>query len=371
MEYRWFRRAGLTGIPKSFVIDRDGYIAWIGSSSNYQVVEKVVEYVISPNYRLENMVKRALEAERKKPKYDREKLLLVDGNGGDSEDFEFRSLFRRSDARLKSIQRDFITSEGWLHDDLPSIYPVKGLVQFVNFQLVDLYYAAYTDTLENVPPIRYPGNSQFWWEEVNPYHVESYGKYWFHPILEVADNSVLGTTNWREKHDMPLKIKYDYSVKVPEKRASAKLIRKVMQRDLQNYFDYEVTVETREMPCWKLTATPQAIDLLGTKTPGERYKGTYPEDGSFIYKNAVIKDVIWSLASHFGFQRYDYGRMPLEDQAPFVDETGLDIEIDYIFSKAHQNSFEGFRNYLQSKGLILTKSTKPMKVVVIRDPVNQ
>ena len=368
MELTWHRAAGLSGIPKSFIIDKNGFIAWIGTSTRYNEIVNAIEYVIGSDYKLSSMIDYANQLEASKPKFDTKKLLLVDGNGGEDESFEFRSLLRKSDQKFEVFQSQIITSEGWM-DTLPRVNPTKGMIQFVNFQLVDLYFAAFGDTLRNMPRTRYPHDRQVWWEDVNPYHKESYGEYWHYPILEVNDPSDLGSTNWRIKHDIPLDLRYDYSLKVPEERATAKFMQEVMQRDLKNYFNYEVSVEVREMTCWKLTATPEAGTLLATKTPGEKYRSSFPEDGSFVFKNAIIKDILWSLGSHFGFQGFDYRRLPLEDQGPFVDETGLSMEIDYIFSKAHQESFEGFRDYLKSKGLILTKSTKPMKVVVIRDPV--
>ena len=367
MEIRWHRAAGFGGVPKSFIIDKDGYIAWMATSTNYDAIEKVVEYVNSPEYDLKRMIQLAEEAEKKTPKFDRNMPFLVNGNGGESDEYEYRSIFRKSIIDFDKRNLKYISSEGWFHD-LPRTNKTKGLVQFVNQQLVDLYFAAYGDTLACSPRMRKPGDLENWWEDSNPYQKYSYGEYWHLPIMEVKDTSELGTTDWRKRLSVPTEMRYDYSVHVPEIKASARFIQKTMQQDLNKYFNYEVSLETRPMPYWKLTATNQAKKLLRTKTPGQKFRESFPENGSFIYKNAVIKDVIWSLGAQFGFLPYDYGRMPTEDQGPFIDETGLDIEIDYVVSKSHQQSFEGFKKYLESKGLLLTKSTKEMKVVVIRDP---
>ncbi len=50
----------------------------------------------------------------------------------------------------------------------------------------------------------------------------------------------------------------------------------VMQRDLKNYFGYEVSEETRLMPCWKLTVVKEADKL---KTNSKEYQGDVGPSG--------------------------------------------------------------------------------------------
>ncbi|UII80285.1 redoxin family protein [Flagellimonas sp. CMM7] len=367
METSWHMAAGLRGVPYSFVIDRNGHIAWIGLSTKYNVIDEVVEYVTGPNYRLSEMVERNEKEKSKRQNFNKDELFLAEGNGGRSDNFDFRSIFRKSKAKYRVASPLYITSEGWFHENLASVNSMPGRIQFVNMQLVELYNAAYADTLENIPLQRNPITWE-WWAESNPYRNRSYGEYWYHPIVEVSDTTALGSTNWRKRQTRSIENKYDYSVQVPMKKASAGFIQKVMQRDLQNYFDYDVKVEIREMPCWKLMATNTAKKMLATKTPGKSINIIYPEDGSFVFKNAIVKDIIWVLGLKYGFQQLDLYNLSVEDQAPFIDATGIDYEIDFEMSATNQEDFQGFRKYLESNGLKLEKSTKPMKVVVIKDP---
>ena len=63
----------------------------------------------------------------------------------------------------------------------------------------------------------------------------------------------------------------------------------------------------------------------------------------------------------------NYGRLPKKDIAPFIDETGLTQQFDFIITEQVKN-FDEFKKYLQTLGLDLVKGEKEMKVVVIRDP---
>ncbi|MCG8386108.1 MAG: DUF3738 domain-containing protein [Cytophagales bacterium] len=373
MERIWLKPTGVTGVPHTFIVDRNGYIAWIGVSTQFEAVDEMVAYVTSADYDLQDRVQQSQDVERQIQQFDPALPFLVDGNGGKGKDYMFRSLLRKSKTYYKVPKTPFISSQGWFDRSLPSYHGQKGLAQFVNITLLDLYYAAYGDTLyyTYVPFTRNPYTLEWPDSVANPNAKRLYGVSWHEPVLEVQDPSPFGPLIWRTRKPKYLGNKYDYSVEVPEDRASAGYLQEVMQRDLMNYFGYEVSVETRPMPCWKLTATKKAKKLLETKTPGESFRETFPDDGSYVYKNAIVEDIIWSLASKFGIRGFDYGYLPPEKQAPFVDATGLDIEIDYTFQKSHHTDFGAFKAYLDSMGLKLERSTTPMKVVVIRDPDDQ
>ena len=77
-----------------------------------------------------------------------------------------------------------------------------------------------------------------------------------------------------------------------------------------------------------------------------------------------MRDVIWMLSANY--KERDYDRMPVEEQAPFIDETCIKDRIHFTFNKEY--SFEKIRQYLQTLGLDVLKSQKEMKVVVIKDP---
>jgi hypothetical protein len=72
------------------------------------------------------------------------------------------------------------------------------------------------------------------------------------------------------------------------------------------------------------------------------------------------------LGIHFGYGSLDFGRLPKSEQAPFIDETGITKNIDFIFNP--EWTFRECVEYLGSMGLQLTRGQRRMKVVVIKDP---
>ena len=93
MENAWIRAAGKQGVPHTFVIDKNGMIAWIGTG--IKNIENAVVAVSSENYDLANAVKRSRELEALETPYDWNKLLLIGGNGGNDQDFLYRSVLAK------------------------------------------------------------------------------------------------------------------------------------------------------------------------------------------------------------------------------------------------------------------------------------
>src|SRR5690606_2014755 len=56
MENMWLRAAGKNGVPYTFVVDKNGMIAWIGSSMSS--LDSVVTEVISKDYSIDEAVSR-------------------------------------------------------------------------------------------------------------------------------------------------------------------------------------------------------------------------------------------------------------------------------------------------------------------------
>jgi uncharacterized protein (TIGR03435 family) len=360
LEYSWLRAAGQNGVPYSFVINKDGLIAWIGS--NMSELEKIVEKNIEDKFDLSAATKQMWDQYAAATVYEPEKLLLVDENGGKDDDFSFRSLIRKYKGDIKVGSWGFVQSFFWAAPG--STYEkYRGRVQEIGMPLVQLYYLAYSDTLRNVLLYRYPATNLYPDTVKYPHLKTSYGKYWHVPVLEVSDETPF---QWSHKSAVN---KYDYSLKVPVEIATAKFLQEAMQRDLKTYFNYDVHVETRIMPYWKLIVRDKKIvkAALVTKTPGQKCK-IKDSDDPFYFTNVDMRDIIWMLGSSYGYPPYDYGKLPKAEQGAFIDSTGITDEIDFKFDRSW--SFEDFRRYLQSVGLDLVKDKKPMKVVVIRDPTS-
>ena len=222
-----------------------------------------------------------------KSDFDPYQHLLINGNGDDNVKVLYRSILTAGSPNMGTTGLKYF----------PPGYSNKAFAyQTTNVPLYVLYQVAYGDTISNTPL-----------NDINKPHV--YGKYWYKPIIEVKDPSLF-------KYDYTTyKGIYNYSLMVPKERLSkTQANQKMMQRDLKNYFGYEVTVETRNMPYWAVRATEQAKRTLPTHGGESSIKGnglTYLE-----YKNVPFKLIISELWNQN------------QEGPPFIDETGIKGHID-------------------------------------------
>ena len=363
MEKNWHNAAGLSGLPGTIIVDKDGYIAWIGTSTHFDKIDEMLELVLSDDYDLSEIIESSKQENQNSSSHEKFFIENLESAPTDI----YRSGFRRSyeSTKIKSGGRlDCISSYGWFNDKLPE-NQMKGLKQWSWVRPWELYFIAYTDTLSWNPFGRYLGNLQVWRKDFDPYAASTYGEWWPYPIIETSNPELLGNKTYLSRSNEQ---RYDYSLQVPKDIATAKLMQETMRLDLRKYFGYKVEIQTREMPAWILRSSKKVKKILKSKSQGERFKERFPEDGSYIYTNATSRDIRWSLLVSFGMRHFDYGRIPFEKQAPFIDETGIDFDIDYTVTRAMRNDFNLFRQYLSDNGIELKKETRPMKVIVIKDP---
>lgn len=248
--------------------------------------------------------------------------LLVNGNGGEETDFMYRSLLMK--------WNHGIPATGVTH--ISTAY--GNMIQSLGSPLRNLYFLAYQDTIHPYP------------NEYRPDLHSSYGKYWLRPILELSDSSEF---EWDEPTEKNL---FCYSLIVPKNKLNSLQLQKIMQRDLKNYFGYEVTVEKRKMPSWNLVATEKARKQL--ITAGGTPKYTSYDFAGFEFENIPIKEIIAKLWANFQLE-------PL-----FVDKTGITGNID-ISIDANLTDFQDFKSALNKYGLDLIRGTTQVKVIVIHN----
>lgn len=355
MENKWLRAAGKNGLPYVFVLDKDGYIAWIGSDTGK--LDSVISIVLRSDYSISDIAKQSSDRESKIVQFDPQKLFLLEGNGGNEYDFAFRSVISKYNGKFKSPNLPYVSS--WRRQTLPEYQDYRDRIQLIGVSLLELYYAAYGDTLSNQV---YTRNNNFAYPDtvLKPHVKSSYGKWWHLPVLEVADSSPFKTVS------RSIANKYNYSLKVPAGLGSARFLQEAMQRDLTTYFGYEVSVETQDMPYWKLIVADTIKSSRSLRSiEREGQFEMIPDDTVFNFHNAETRDIIWMLGTHFGYGTYDYGRLSKSMQGAFIDHTNIRHRIDFAY--ARKSTFDDFKYYLQAVGLDLRRAWKPMKVIVIRD----
>ncbi len=173
------------------------------------------------------------------------------------------------------------------------------------------------------------------------------------PILETHDTTLFqyqNTSNYG-------KGLYNYSLYVPPSQVTEENIMKYMQEDLKRTFGFNASVEYRDMPVWKLIAKPEAEKKIKTKG-GTTYNSAL--DGNaftgFTVRNVPIND----------FTRFLFSYLNQKVKHPFIDNTGISFNIDLTIN-ADMMNIQDVRKELHKWKLDLVKSTKKMKVLVIKD----
>lgn len=253
--------------------------------------------------------------------YDSVKPYLINGNGGDGNDFLYRSLLAKYKAGMpeRPFQPQFVP--GLLIQDGD-----KTLIEGVA-DLLLLYKMAYTGNME--------------WR----YGDSIYSVMYNHIILEVKDTSAFYSDKETAEGY------YWYSLIIPSAKATGKYIMKGMQRDLQYYFGYEVKIEARVFDYLKLEATDKARKTLMTKGGVSSVKTNYAS-----FKGSNIP-----LDRFFGyiFGLYNYGM-------PIINDTGMESNVDMDINVV-VTEWTDVKRLLTELGFTLTKARKEFKVIVVTD----
>lgn len=320
-----YENSGLTSVPHIIWIDDKGIVRAVTSGADLNA--KNLNIFLSGGAPKVSHKPNAKELQEMKRIYDWKAPLLIDGNGGKSSNFLYRSL-------LTGKNKYVFNAMG-----ASFFYPLNKKnghkFSIINSGILHLYKLAYGDTIRPNPDITGWPNA--------------YGKWWRTPILEVSDSSEF-KQDWNSGKGI-----YCYELIVPKDKEANTLYRQsIMQGDLLNYFGYHVQVETRLMPYWKVIANKKAKRKLISKGAETAYRGDYIHEVDLV--NVPMAELIRTMWSF-----YQVG-------PPFVDETGIKQHIDIRLTGTLTN-FEAFRQALSVHGLELMKSKKEMKVIVIRDPI--
>lgn len=376
MDRIWLKGSGMQGIPYMFIIDKSGRIVWVGA--NPLLLEKIIEIVLKNNEtEILQLIKQSEEKIINQAEVDPiSKTISKDVNqNGDL--IYYSMLSRYNDGQIGGSRFPYVTSFGWASDS-SELFKFKGKLEVVGENLRRLYYMAYSDTLWNVPFRRNSVTFEFPDTIRNPHKRVLYGRYWYRPILEIKDSSLF-------ESDYKLSAnRYNYYLKLPGRSIIATQLQEVLQRDLKNCFGYEVSIETRLMPCWNLKVSSDEFKYrLRTKTPGGGFRTEKDSSGNIVRLNRKVLDIISQLELLYGYSSVGNLKYHPYRQPPFFDETGIEGEIDIIIdsmmyesitdkknlydSQELVESFETYRKILEKNGIVMERSEKAMKVIVIRD----
>lgn len=246
------------------------------------------------------------------------KPYMINGNGSRSDtDFLFRSVL--TNWNQANQYSDAIWVEGQ-----PNYR--KGMFQAIGVSLDLLYDEAYFGRMG--------------WEITDTLF---YGKYSLDPILEISDSSSF-------QSNVNGKNMFCYSLILSAEKGTKANLQKAMQRDLETYFGFNASIETRELPCWRLVASNGAVTKLGTKGGKQKIEENIPHV-SYKFSNVTIERLIQYFL--------------VFTNEVILDETGITQSVD--FTSEDCTDFESLKRFLPKYGLKLIPSKKEMKVLVIRD----
>ncbi|MBN8837181.1 MAG: redoxin domain-containing protein [Sphingobacteriia bacterium] len=277
------------------------------------------------------------EAERRKTHFDLTNPLLMYGNGGPDSEFLSRSLLAKFDPQMGGAKQDYLN---WpKKSGLLSKY---ANLQIAGFSLYSFYALAYWGTLG-----RDSANSWYWQDE-------KYEKSIPRPILEMEDKSIFNYDQTTYKN------LFAYSLLVPAKFSQNQIVLKEsLQNELKRTFGYEVNLEIRKMPYWRLTLLdPSVKDKLSSKGDSTYFKDLV-KGYSFKAKNLPVRQFIhW-----FAFTENTY---------PVINETGIDGGLDILFDGCIKTAaLDDVRIALHKNGLNIVPGEKNFEVLVIKDPMEK
>lgn len=250
--------------------------------------------------------------------FDPSRLLLEEGNGGTADDLLYRSIL----ARWRGGRQY-----------LPTAVRVDPEADDTRFQAAGLL-------------LRWLYNYAYFGQPMWRFEDPLYGRVWQRPLLEIADPSAF------DYDFVNLTGLYSYSVTVPPGKGDQQHLMNIMQRDLRDGFGYEVAVQSRQMPYWRLTATETARSGLKTRGPvGE----TVQDFVGFSFHDVPVGKVLAAIQGYH------------QDEPPFIDETGIVGNIDLTIEVV-MTDFAAVRQALRVHGLQLEPAAQPMTVLVITDP---
>jgi thiol-disulfide isomerase/thioredoxin len=278
--------------PHTLIIDPDNIVRAVTDETIY--ADRIDAFIKGENPRLEKAFR------DKESKINIGQPFLIDNNGSYATDFLYRSVLTQ-----------------WKESIRPNQFQLTDTsLQVTGARLDELYRIAITGKIYADPAD------------------SLYGDSYFNPILEMQDTSAFASDGFTNR--------YCYSLFIPTAKAGKEHVLSGMRADLEKFFGYEIRMEKRVMPYWKLVKKKaSSIKIVKEYDIGNTIR-------------------VLGLLQHL----FDHDSLKLN----YVNETGLLLD-DIIY-------FPGFYSMITTRelipamnamGLFLEKAEKQMKVLVIRD----
>jgi thiol-disulfide isomerase/thioredoxin len=239
--------------------------------------------------------------------FDNKLPLLVEGNGGNPDDFLFRSIFTKYKDGIGFRSGTRINSNG----DIIGMY-------ILNYSLGNLVMMAYSDLADGF-------NSNRIFFEINNQPDQF--------------NNISDTSN-----------AYCYDLIIPATPAHNLNLKKILQEDLKRFFNLTAHISTRKLKCLKIVET----DRIGNSKHQSEIDMEKESINKFIH-NFSVSEIIKILDGC--------------SDIPMIDETGIsDRYIDIDFPKGMElNDLSAILKVLGKAGFSITEEERELKVIIVTD----
>jgi thiol-disulfide isomerase/thioredoxin len=179
------------------------------------------------------------------------------------------------------------------------------------------------------------------WFSRNP----AYATLWPMPVFELADTSSFVA------HFPTGTGYYTYHLSMSQKNTPISIAMLAMQLDLEKWFGYKASIQSRQMPVYKLISLS---DAAYQNLKSRSIKRTKLADHSGLeLKKGEIEEIIWMLAAY-------------HPRNIWIDQTEITGDIDISLNASLAN-LPSLRKALQANGLDIIPAVKLMQVLIISD----
>ncbi|GLU56229.1 TlpA family protein disulfide reductase [Dyadobacter frigoris] len=321
-----FMKLGVSFVPYVIWVDDKGIVKALTSSTELTAAN-IEKFVHGQDF---EFVDRSAAADKQKMDET-----FPDGDAASDDERVYSSVLKKWRKETRMIHQPYMSSsEPYWEGMKPNGIRVAGV------SLSELYRLAYGDSVSWMPGFFHAGSSVL----RDRFARSAYGIFWSNPVLELEDSAEF-TADIQTGINL-----YCYELLVPKSRATTQYLTKLMRQDLMKYFGYQVRVEKREMPCWKLVVT-HAGAANKLKSKGLKCIMAH-SPASLDMANIPVYQLIRQI------WEYNPGELPI------IDQTAIDHYID-IHLDAVMNDITDVRKGLQLNGLDLVRSRKEMNVIVV------
>ncbi|UNY98616.1 peroxiredoxin family protein [Zhouia spongiae] len=320
-----YQRFVTAGAPHLIWIDDKGIVQAVTANIDSTRLEA---FLAGKEFDFFDYSMEGLERSKQRPDvYDAENPFLVDGNGGKSDSFQYRSLITPYTNEMP-LAMGITRKVKWYH--------WQGKLEGVA-ALEELYKLAY---------FGYFGNYDDWYRE------ENYNQL----VLDIKNKRPFTRYNY----NIPIENIYWYSLIVPQHKRNPKSLMKIIQNDLDNYFGYQARIEKRMLPYWCITANEQVKEKIKTKNgPSKLITDQFTYVGAQnLPFTKYLKMLFIMIAPGPGIE------------FPIIDETGIEGNIDIPVKDVDLSNFEDTKKVLRKLGFDIKKAYKDFNVLVISDPIS-